>query len=101
MSENKSGCYILEDSERGIFKIGCSKSVLNRIKSVTKACNFCGLKTELQVFNIIYVKNYKLLEKHLHLLASKFRYQNEWFKCSQDEINTILFKIGSLEYYNK
>lgn len=97
----KSGVYILEDIERGIYKIGCSKSVLTRIKSVIKTCNFCGIKSELQVFNIVYVKNYKLLEKHLHLLASKFRYQNEWFKCNQDEMNEVLFKIGSLDYYNK
>ena len=97
----KSGIYILEDVERGIYKIGCSKSVQSRIKNVMKTCNFCGIKSELQVFNIIYVKNYKLLEKHLHLLASKFKYQNEWFKCSQDDINRVLFKIGSLDYYNK
>lgn len=97
----KSGCYILYDEERNLFKIGCSKSILNRIKVVLKTCNFCGIKTKLQVFNIIYVKNYKLLEKHLHLLASKFRYQNEWFKCSQDQMNEVLFKIGSLDYYNK
>ena len=97
----KSGVYILEDVERGIFKIGCSKIVENRIKSVIKACRFCGMKTQLQVFNIIYVKNHLLLEKHLHLLASKFKYQNEWFKCNQDEMNEVLFKIGSLDYYNK
>jgi hypothetical protein len=97
----KSGCYILYDEERNLFKIGCSKSVAQRIKNVMKTCNFCGMKTKLQVFNIIYVKNYKLLEKHLHLLASKFRYQNEWFKCGQDDINEVLMKIGSLDYYNK
>lgn len=97
----KSGCYILEDVERGIFKIGCSKSVLARIKNVMKTCNFCGIKSELQVFNIVYVKNYRMLEKHLHLLARKYSYKNEWFKCSQDDINQLLFKIGSLDYYNK
>jgi hypothetical protein len=97
----KSGCYILYDEERNLFKIGCSKSILNRIKTVMKTCKFCGMKTKLQVFNIIYVKNYRLLEKHLHLLASKYNYQNEWFKCGQDQMNEVLFKIGSLDYYNK
>lgn len=97
----KSGVYILEDVERGIYKIGCSKSVQSRIKSVMKTCEFCGIKSKLQVFNIVYVKNYKLLEKHLHLLAKKYSYKNEWFKCNQDEINEVLFKIGSLDCYNK
>lgn len=97
----KSGCYILFDEERNLFKIGCSKSVQSRIKTVMKTCEFCGIKSKLQVFNIIYVKNQKLLEKHLHLLASKYSYKNEWFKCSQDDINKVLFKIGSLDYYNK
>ena len=97
----KSGCYILYDEERNLFKIGCSKNIENRIKTVMNTCEFCGIKSKLQVFNIVYVKNYMLFEKHLHLLASKYKYKNEWFKCGQDEMNMVLFKIGSLDYYNK
>lgn len=100
MKEMKSGCYILYDEERNLFKIGCSKLIEKRIKTVMKTCEFCGVKSKLKVFNIIYVKNYRLLEKHLHLLANKFKYQNEWFKCGQDEMNEVLFRIGCLDYYN-
>ena len=99
--KNEKGVYILHDSEKEIYKIGCSKTCKSRVKSVIKTYRFCGIKTQLEIFNVIYVKNYKLLEKHLHLLAKKFSYQNEWFKCNQDEMNEVLFKIGSLDYYNK
>ena len=96
----KSGIYIIEDIQRGLFKIGCSKDIKKRIKTVIKTCRFSGIKTELQVFNIIYVKNYRILEKHLHLLAKKYHYQGEWYKCSEDDINSFLIKI-ELSYYNR
>ena len=97
----KSGVYILFDEQRELYKIGRSKDVKKRIKQVQASCNFSGIKSELQVFNIIYVKNYKTLEKHLHMYANKYKYKNEWFKCLDEEnINNILMKID-LSYYNK
>ena len=49
----KSGVYIIEDKERGMYKIGCSKDTYKRSKDVIKACRFSGIKTDLQVFCII------------------------------------------------
>ena len=90
----KSGVYILYDEERGLFKIGMSeKDIDKRIIQVQKTCKFSGIKSKLQVFNIIRVKKARLLEKHLHMLLNCWRYQNEFFKCSENVVNTALFKI--------
>ena len=97
----KSGVYILYDEERGLFKIGMSEKDINkRIIQVQKTCKFSGIKSKLQVFNIIRVKNARLLEKHLHMILNSWRYQNEFFKCDENVVNKALMRID-LSYYNK
>ena len=96
----KSGVYIIEDKERGMYKIGCSKDTYKRSKDVIKACRFSGIKTDLQVFCIINCIRYRIMEKHIHLLLSKYKYQGEWYKCSEDELNVVLMELD-LSYYNK
>ena len=96
----KSGVYIIEDKERGMYKIGCSKDTYKRSKDVIKACRFSGIKTDLQVFCIINCIRYRIMEKHIHLLLSKYKYQGEWYKCSEYELNVVLMELD-LSYYNK
>lgn len=97
----KSGVYILYDNERGLFKVGMSeKDIDKRIIQVQKTCKFSGVKSKLQVFNIIRVKRARLLEKHLHMILKSWKYQNEFFKCDENTINMALMRID-LSYYNK
>ena len=64
--------------------------------------------TEEQVYDFMFeahtepCKRYKLMEKHLHMLANKFRILNsEWHKMTEDDVNNALMRLGSLEYYNR
>ena len=101
----KSGVYILINETKSTdelleVKIGCSKDTYKRSKDVIKACRFSGIKTDLQVFCIINCIRYRIMEKHIHLLLSKYKYQGEWYKCSENELNVVLMELD-LSYYNK
>ena len=101
----KSGVYILINETKSTdelleVKIGCSKNIDNRINQIKSSFRFNGNLDELSLWLKIPCNNYKLLEKDLHMLLNCWRYQNELFKCSEDEINKDLFKID-LNYYNK
>lgn len=99
------GVYIILNKTKSIndnliIKVGCSKDISKRFKQIKSSFKFNGNKDELELFNIIKCKKYKLLEKHIHQILKSRNYQNEWFKVTEDFLNQSLMRID-LSYYNK
>ena len=65
--------YFFANIEMGFCKIGCSKNVYERIKSIN-----CSTPYEVKIISVIR-GNYKL-EKELHDKFSEYRLNGEWFK---------------------
>lgn len=98
------GVYIILNKTKSsedelIVKVGCSKDIQKRFNQIKSSFKFNGNKDELELFNVIKCKKYKLLEKHLHLILKSKNYQNEWFKVDEDFLNHALMRID-LSYYN-
>ena len=67
------GVYIILNKTKStendlVIKIGCSKNIKNRFKQIKSSFRFNGMQDELELYNIIQCSNYKLLEKHLHIM---------------------------------
>ena len=97
------GVYIILNKTKStkdemIIKIGCSKDIQKRFKQIKSSFKFNGIQDELELYNVIECKEYKLLEKHLHILMKSRRITNEWFKTDEEFLNQALMKID-LSYY--
>ena len=97
------GVYIILNKTKStkdemIIKIGCSKDIQKRFKQIKSSFKFNGIQDELELYNVIECKEYKLLEKHLHSAMKSRKITNEWFKTDEEFLNRALMKIN-LSYY--
>lgn len=97
------GVYIILNKTKStendlVIKIGCSKSIKNRFKQIKSSFRFNGMQDELELYNIIQCSNYKLLEKHLHIMMKSRQITNEWFKTDEEFLNKVLMRVD-LSYY--
>ena len=98
------GVYIILNKTKSsenelVVKVGCSKDIQKRFKQIKSSFKFNGIQDELELYNVIECKEYKLLEKHLHCYCHSKRITNEWFKVTEDFLNQVLMRID-LSYYN-
>jgi hypothetical protein len=105
MNINKevSGVYIInnvsKNSDNELYiKVGCSKHCLKRYKEIQASYKFNGIDDKLELLEIIPVKQYMKLEKHIHILLNHFRQLGEYFKLSEDKLHEKLFMINLADY---
>ena len=79
------GIYVvrLPEMEENIYKIGCSKDLDQRLKSISKNT------LRMSPAEIIYTKEferYRAAEKEIHKILNEYRIQTnkEFFKCDKD-----------------
>lgn len=99
------GVYIIVNKTRSnddelVIKIGCSKDIQNRFRTIKSGFKFNGIQDRLELLSIINCSKYRLLEKHLHTMMNSRRItkRNEWFKTDEDFLNRALMRID-LNYY--
>jgi hypothetical protein len=101
-----SGCYIIlnkskSNKDKLLVKVGCSKDIERRFKEICTSHRFNGMNDELELMQIIPVKQFLKLEKTLHSLLNAYRCKTgEWFCLTEDFLNQRLMMVGDLSRYN-
>ena len=92
------GIYVvrLPEMEENIYKIGCSKDLDQRLKSISKNT------LRMSPAEIIYTKEferYRAAEKEIHKILNEYRIQTnkEFFKCDKDLIIQTIDNINILQ----
>lgn len=85
--------YILSDSNIGLYKIGKSENIKDRIKSLSTGNVYINLVAYIDVD----------IERELHERFERKRLQGEWFRLSKEEIDEVIkeygFVIAKTMYY--
>jgi len=97
------GVYIILNKSKSTedklyLKIGCSKHCLKRYKEIQSSYKFNGSDDELELMQVIPVKQYRKLEKHLHILFNAYRCIGEYFKVTEDKLHEKLMCIQLKDY---
>jgi hypothetical protein len=97
------GVYIILNKSRSTnnllnIKIGCSKDCQKRYKEICSSYKFNGSTDELDLIQIIPVKQYRKLERHLHILLNAYRQVGEYFTVSEDKLHEKLMMISLADY---
>jgi hypothetical protein len=75
--------YILK-AENGLYKIGKSKNPGSRINSIRTSS-----PVKLEVYKVFLSSEYNRQEKHLHRMFANLRELGEWFRLTDEELETI------------
>lgn len=77
------GCYLIK-SQLGYYKIGFSSNVNRRFETLNKAT-----PDSLKLIHVIKTWQYRDVEKYLHDKFEHKRYDGEWFKLSDEDVDYI------------
>lgn len=77
-----AGVYLVGNRELGWYKIGLSKNIRERLKTLRQMVPFKVKK----ISSWSYVADVALLEQYLHRQFHKQRLQGEWFQLSQEDV---------------
>lgn len=83
------GYVYLVKAENGLYKIGKSKNVAQRFKSLKTAS-----PVKLELFLTFQTSDMTQAEEMLHFIFSEFREIGEWFRLGKEEILEILDREG-------
>lgn len=89
IEDKSTNTYILYNSSNNLYKIGKSKDIATRIKSIQN-----GLGCDLR---LVYLNNTDI-EKLLHKLYEDNKVHNEWFKLNNDDLNLIHDLYGGRKF---
>lgn len=80
----RSGYVYLLRSEIGLYKIGRSKSPLDRVEQLK-----CGIPIELELLHSVSCEDYFRAEAELHRRYAPKRVKGEWFRLDAEDVETI------------
>ena len=81
-----------DSSGREFYKIGLTKYKTKRIVYIATVIPF-----KIQMVKIVYVSNYRLIEKHMHEKFAKYKILNEWFDLRKVE-NEAILELTNFEF---
>jgi hypothetical protein len=98
-----SGCYFIvnkskSNDEQLYVKIGMSSNIERRYKEICSSYKFNGSNDELKLYQVIECKNFKRMERHLHILFNAYRKIGEYFLLTEDKINEKLMMLNLADY---
>jgi predicted GIY-YIG superfamily endonuclease len=83
---NKSGVYLIEVRDSGLFKIGVTKNIEKRLSQLQTSNPY-----EFNLKNFFVTAQHRQLENLLHKKFQLNRYKREWFKLNSDVIEVERF----------
>jgi hypothetical protein len=86
-------CYIMKnDLFPGIYKLGKSKHPSYRQKTLLHDA------PSISLFKVVETENMSKLEKEMHLLYENERLNGEWFKLTEEQVDSLISRYNFVDY---
>lgn len=97
-----SGVYFLRNNKNNMVKIGMSKNINERLKTLYATAKHVGeVKPDLELINCVLCDRYSQLESDMHKLFKEYRVVGEWFDITEDGIMDAIEEVDIYDYMKR